>query len=297
MEKSESLIEFKRRHNMSEPGNGDFCVYPIEEFSAAITLPHQRREFYKITLAYQSKGILSYADKQIIVNDNVLAFSNPMIPYSFERREGMETGYCCFFTEEFIACRLKTDSLVNSPLFKVGGTHVLFPSSAVMFFLGSIFEQIIIEMKGSYENKFDLIRNYIQIIIHEALKIEPPHLYIRRNLNGVRTTDLFLELLNRQFPISSKVDTLKLRNANEFAFQLAIHTNHLNRVLKKNTGKTTSEHISETIIQEAKRLLAYNNWDISEIAQALGFEHVSSFNLFFLKSIRNSPQDLFVRRL
>lgn len=174
MQASESLREFNQRHWINEAGEGPFYVHRIEDIPQSITLPHQRRNFYKITLADQSKGILSYADRTIPVNDNVLAFSNPMIPYSFEKHDGVETGYCCFFSEEFIQSRMKGDSLASSPLFRVSGNHVLFPSPSKMDFLRAIFGQMMAEMKSDYQNKYDLVHNYVQIILHEALKIGPP---------------------------------------------------------------------------------------------------------------------------
>ena len=285
----ESLREFNQRHQVNEAGEGPFYIHRIEEFPQSITLPHQRRDFYKITLADQSKGILSYADRMILVNDNVLAFSNPMIPYSFEKHDGAETGYCCFFSEAFIHNRMKGDSLARSPLFKVSGNHVLFPAPPAMNFLRTIFAQMMTEMTSEYPNKYDLIHNYVQIILHEALKIEPPSQHYQPNLNTTRIADLFLELLQRQFPVDARMDTLRLRNANEFAHQLALHPNHLTRVLKEATGKTTSEHITETIAQEAKRLLTQTNWEIAEAAYALRFEHVPSFNYFFKKQVGQAP--------
>ena len=47
--------------------------------------------------------------------------------------------------------------------------------------------------------------------------------------------------------------------------------NHLYRVLKVTTGKTTGEIIGSRISQEAKILLAQTQWNISEIAFSLGF--------------------------
>jgi AraC family transcriptional activator of pobA len=44
-----------------------------------------------------------------------------------------------------------------------------------------------------------------------------------RDLNAAaRITNLFLELLNRQFPIDSRQDELRLRSAKDFAKQLSL---------------------------------------------------------------------------
>jgi AraC-like DNA-binding protein len=68
-----------------------------------------------------------------------------------------------------------------------------------------------------------------------------------------------------------------------------VHVNHLNKVLKEITGKTTTEIISSRIIQEAKILLKQTNWNISEIAYSLGFDDLANFSNFFKKQTSFTP--------
>ncbi|WP_228378020.1 helix-turn-helix domain-containing protein [Chryseobacterium luteum] len=84
-------------------------------------------------------------------------------------------------------------------------------------------------------------------------------------------------------------NVILLKNANEFATQLNIHTNHLNKALKETTGKTTSEWISGRVMTEAKSLLRFSNWSVSEIAYCLGFEHSSNFIISFKKKTGDAP--------
>src|ERR1700735_4594783 len=124
MQKQETVADFFRRNGRDLPSHAPFHVYDIEHFAENVTLPHSHRTFYKITLAIESKGILSYADKDIVIHDNVLVFANPMIPYSWERHSGIERGYFCLFTEDFLGNQMNGDSLSKSPLFKINGNHV-----------------------------------------------------------------------------------------------------------------------------------------------------------------------------
>jgi AraC-like DNA-binding protein len=96
-------------------------------------------------------------------------------------------------------------------------------------------------------------------------------------------------LLERQFPIDSPTHHFKLKTANDFATRLSVHVNHLNRAVKEVTGKTTTAHISERIITEAKALLRHTDWNISEIGYCLGFEEPTHFNNFFKKQTSLSP--------
>ena len=107
-----------------------------------------------------------------------------------------------------------------------------------------------------------------------------------------RVSSLFLELLERQFPIDSPTLVLKLKNPADYAASLSVHINHLNRSVKEVTGKTTTAHIASRIIREAKALLQHTDWNISAIAYSLGFEYPSYFTLFFKKNTGLAPTQL-----
>ena len=49
------------------------------------------------------------------------------------------------------------------------------------------------------------------------------------------------------------------------------------------------ELVAERVMQEAKILLRRSDWNVSEIAYALGFTEVSHFNNFFKKHVDLSP--------
>jgi len=99
----------------------------------------------------------------------------------------------------------------------------------------------------------------------------------------------FLELLESQFPITDLRNTLKLRSASDFAQKLDIHVNHLNRTVKAINDKPTSVIIQDRILSESKRLLEQTDWNVSEIAYALGFTEVTHFNNFFKKAMNMNP--------
>ncbi|MGI4762473.1 MAG: hypothetical protein ACRYF0_17310 [Janthinobacterium lividum] len=67
---------------------------------------------------------LHYADRSIELSGPSLMFANPRIPYSVEMPDTRLMGYSCIFTEEFMKEGDRSDSLQQSPLFKVGGTSV-----------------------------------------------------------------------------------------------------------------------------------------------------------------------------
>jgi len=270
-----------------------FKVYPLDA-EASGAPKYNRRDFYKVC-TLNAEYIIHYADRSILLDGTSLFFANPHIPYSVELLSGKQSGYACLFTEDFLQTTERSESLQESPLFKIGGNPVFALSTEQVAFVNTLFKKMLDEQSTDYLYKNDLIRNYINLIIHEALKMQPADNFFRHKNASSRTTSLFLELLERQFPIESTERPLRLRTAQDFAQNLSVHVNHLNRSVREVTGKPTTTHIADRIISEAKALLQHTDWSTAEIAYALGFEYPTYFNNYFKKLTGTIPKSLRLR--
>jgi len=264
-----------------------FRAYEVDtDGSAAVT--YRRRDFYKVALM-TSDCTVHYADRSLKLPSISLLFANPYIPYSLELHAPRLTGYSCLFTEAFMKENDRSESLQQSPLFKVGGSPI-FPLTAEQGpYVQGIFQKILAEQNAGYQFKNDLIRTYIQLLIHEALRMQPADTFLQPKNSAARITFLFLELLERQFPNENPEKPLQLRAPGDFAQQLSMHVNHLNRAVKEATGKPTTAHITERIVGEAKALLHHTDWDMATVGYGLGFEYASYFNIFFKKHAGLTP--------
>ena len=257
------------------------------EDSGRKMLPYSRRDYFKIWMI-KTQGKIHYATHSIDIDQPALIFSNPRIPYAFESGS-VVGGYMCIFTEEFLRRNGRAESLQDSSLFKIGAKPVFFPDAAQYQFISSLYERMISEMNSSYVHRLDIVRQYIDLIIHEGMKMEPALSAIRYHNASERIASLFLELLERQFPIESPDQALQLRKASDYAKSLSIHVNHLNHAVRHITGKSTSVHITARIIMEAKALLLHTDLSINEIAYCLGFDYPNYFNNFFKKNTGSTP--------
>lgn len=265
-----------------------FKAFQLESDSVATRI-YNRKDFFKICLT-TGKSRIHYSDRSFETEGTILFFGNPHIPYSWETLSSEYIGYTCLFSEDFLKQSERSEVLKVSPFFKIGETPILNITEEKRLFLNMIFKNMIEEQQSSYKYKDDLIRNNINIIIHEALKLEPSQNFDMTKNSAFRITSIFLELLERQFPIETLDSYLKLKKAQDYATSLNFHVNYLNRVVKETTGKTTTEHINERIIIEAKALLIHTDWNISEISNVLGFEYPTYFNNFFKKETGVNPK-------
>ncbi|MDB5207990.1 MAG: AraC family transcriptional regulator [Flavisolibacter sp.] len=272
-----------------------FKVYEIDS-QANSGHTYSRKDFYKINIT-TGRFIFHYADKSLEADDTFLFFGNPHVPYSCEGVSPKFSGYTCVFTEDFLKAGDRSESLQQSPLFKIGGTPILKLDNEQKDFIISVFKRMIAEQAADYTFKDELIRNYINLIIHEAVKLQPSENHSKKTSASERITAVFLELLERQFPIETTERPLELKTAQDFASNLHVHVNYLNSSVKEVTGKPTTAHIADRIISEAKALLQHTTWSISEIAYALGFEYPTYFNNFFKKKTGEIPKSIRLSRL
>jgi len=248
-----------------------------------------RRHYFLIVLSIGESKV--YYDDRVLHLDGVYLFlANSQIPYATEILSENQTGYSCVFSENFIQPVARLESLQQSPLFKLGTTPAFKLNEEQQSRLTGIFETMIANEATDYLYKDDLMRNYIQLIVHEALHLNPTEHFIQYNNSSVRITSRFMELLESQFPVENINAPLPLRTAQDYADHLAIHVNSLNRAVKDVTGKSTTAQINERIIAEAKSLLQYTDWSVADIAYALGYEYSNYFSNSFKKATGNTPK-------
>lgn len=293
MENTESLEEFYKRKfdqipDNSRNGIGHFNLFHLEPLveGKPTVIPYKRRNFYKIMLVKGGSKV-HYADKIYEVKNQALSFSNPMIPYKWDHLDKIREGVYCVFSNEFFH---QFGQFQQYEVFQPQGIHIFELTDVQAQQVKEIFTKIEVEFNSEYKYKYDLIRNLVFELIHFGLKLQPAAIVEKQPINASqRIATLFSELLERQFPIEEFHTHVQLRTASDFASQLNVHVNHLNRAVKEALQKTTSQLIAERILQEAKVLLKHSTWNVGEIAYSLGFAEVTHFNNFFKKHVQTSP--------
>jgi len=297
MIKKSSLDDFYKRATATLPADitkeiGHFNIFEIEKLFDKETgtriMPYNRRAYYKISLI-KGKSIAEYADKVIDIPESALLFATPRIPYRWVPQDDNQSGLFCIFTADFLSKNKVGVALDDLPIFKPGELPVFQISAEETAELEYIFRKMHREMASDYIYKYDLLRNLVQEVIHYGQKLQPMMVHHSTQNASNRISSLFIELLERQFPIESAQQRLSLRTAKDYADRLAVHVNHLNKVLKEVTGHTTTDIISKRVIQEAKILLKQTDWSISEISYTLGYDDIAHFSNFFKKQTSFAP--------
>lgn len=151
-----------------------------------------------------------------------------------------------------------------------------------------VIEDLLDKIIREYSQQLDrhsqhLIVSNIELFLDYCLRFYDRQFFSRANQNNDIISE-FERLLN-QYYISDKVNQNGIPRVEYCAKQLNVSPNYLTDLLKKETGKTTLEHIHLFLIEKAKNSLLNSSNPISEIGYSLGFEYPQHFsNLFKLKT-------------
>ncbi len=273
-----------------EQGVGHFNVFSLVDLRGTPPMTFNRRDYYKITLCRGGSRV-EFADQGAHVGDNTLFLVTPRLPYRWLPLTEDFTGYSCLFDDAFLLPARPGVRLAELPIFQPGAYPVWDVAAADCAALEAVFEKMLRELSSGYAYKYDLLRTYLWELIHLVQKLQPAPAPLATHSAAERVAAQFADLLERQFPRLSPQPPLRLRTATDYADQLAVHVNHLNRVLKETTGLTTTTLLSRRLAQEAKLLLRQTTWSISEIADGLGFADVAHFCTFFKRHAGQTPGD------
>ena len=292
-----SLNDFYQRNETTAPDGiareiGHFNIFEAEKLFDKKTgtriMPYSRREYYKISWI-RGNSRAEYADKVIDIQGSALLFATPKIPYHWLPEDSNQTGMFCIFTPDFLFSNKAGIQLDELPIFQPGQLPVFQIGEEEIKEIEYIFRKMQKELGSDYQYKYDLLRNLVMELIHYGQKLQPMSALSATQNASERISSLFIELLERQFPLDSPHQRLSLRTAKDYADRLAVHVNHLNKVLKQVTGSTTTDIISKRVIQEAKILLKQTHWNITEIAYTLGFDDLAHFSNYFKKQTSFTP--------
>lgn len=140
-------------------------------------------------------------------------------------------------------------------------------------------------------NNKDLFSNEVVLELFGAIMS-----IITRNLNMHKITtrhlDKEIEKINGilTYIRIHAVDNEKM-NIKKMASQFFMSPNYISIFVKKHSGLSIQQHIIQTKIKLAEKLLKQNRYTINELAERLGFNDSSHFNKFFKKHKGINPSD------
>ena len=251
--------------------------------------PPITNDCYSISFKKFVKGHLNYGRTKYDFTNGALIFIGPRQVLQWDNRVVFEQkGFSINFHEDFLKATELAEQIKKYGFFSYSVNESLHLSPKEEMQIESIVENIEIE----YQNNHDAYSKEIIISQLDTLLKYANRFYERQFLNRKEvSTDLldqFNQLLSTYFE-SGKLQEKGIPNIEQIANRMSVSQRYLSDTLKKETGKTTTEHIQLYLIDEAKNILLQPNKSISEVAYELGFEYPQYFSRLFKKQEGVSP--------
>ena len=143
-----------------------------------------------------------------------------------------------------------------------------------------------------YNNNIDahsqtLIISNLELLLNYCTRFYDRQFFTRTNLNKDVASD-FEQLLQNYYKAEKQLE-MGIPTVTFCANKMNMSPRYLSDLLRKETGKSTKEHIHNYIIEKAKNNLLNSKDSASEIAYNLGFEYPQYFSKMFKKSTSMSP--------
>ncbi len=290
MEKSETLEELYKRKYDWVPENlkneiGHFNLFHLQPLieGQPTSIPYRRRDFYKIMLV-KGNSHVHYADRVIEVKNQVLSFSNPQIPYKWEHLDKIREGVYCIFDKTFFH---QFGQLSQYEVFQPNGAHLFELSDSESEQVKEIFFRIEKEFNTDYKYKYDVIRNHVFELLHFALRRIPAESLTERQQSNAsqRISALFLELLERQFPLDEIHSSIQIK----VCFRVCL-TNECACQSFESCGETvTTKTTTQLIGERGADVCSLKNSSLS-VSQIMFWVYVlTHFDNFFKKYTKLTP--------
>ena len=253
--------------------------------------PPITNDCYSISLKKIVKGNLNYGRTKYDFTNGALIFIAPRQVLQWDNSVVFEQkGFSINFHEDFLKGTELAQQIKKYGFFSYSANEALHLSPSEERQIESIVENIEIEYHNN-QDKFskDIIISQLSTLLKYANRF-----YERQFLNRKELSNDLLEQFNQQLEgyfESGQLQEKGIPSIEQIADKLSVSQRYLSDTLKKETGKTTTEHLHLFLIDEAKNILLKPNTSISEVAYNLGFEYPQYFSRLFKKKEGLSPSE------
>jgi len=240
---------------------------------------HQRRQITSFVLFYGVKGTLYISDGG---NEYAMSENNYLLLAADREHVGVKCSppglsyyWCHFFIngEYRLFKDISGMEFIEFGKFKMP-MYGAFPEPSKMHLL---FHQLIDSSRTSGEYSKFISNNFLDIILAEIAASEVP--------SSDRKVSMFVGNITEWI----RLNATQIGNTRDVAAYFGYNSEYLTTMIKKATGKTLTDHITESRIERAKELLRITSKTVREIAYESGFLDEKYFMRVFKKQLDVTP--------
>ena len=251
--------------------------------------PPITNDCYSISLKKIVNGQLNYGRTKYDFTNGALIFIAPRQVLQWDSSVVFEQqGFSINFHEDFLAGTDLAQEIRQYGFFSYSANEALHLSPKEERQL----EAIVASIQTEYHNNQDAFSRDIILSQLSTLLKYANRFYERQFINRKPLSTTLLDQFNQQLTTYFESGRLRengIPNIEQLATGMAVSQRYLSDTLKKETGKTTTEHLQLHLINTAKNSLLRPGKSIAEVAYELGFEYPQYFSRLFKKQAGMSP--------
>ena len=266
------------KENKNHPG---FIIFKAENVSDLMKSGNPFRNLnYGVSFFMEGDGELNIDFNTYKSNSNSVYFCSP--GQVFSAKGNFTSGFGVLFQKDFMLKPSSQQWLQSLPIFS---RFLNNPVIEVSETDKRIFQALLNEMDNEYHSstilKYDALEALLTLMLVRLSRIYERTQGEKISVDAHHITALE-SLINKQYKSN--------RSVAEYASQMYMTPQNLNRITKKAIGKSVSELINEKLIIEIKRYLVHTDMSSEEIAHFFNFYDNSYFTKTFKKAVGETPK-------
>lgn len=259
-----------------------FEIYSSEGLLSSVG--PMRSLFFRVSICVTGALDMKIGLEDYDVRERSMSFTYPNQIFAKNNIRPGSFGYYILFSAEFLADLISPSAMGDFfPFYAMDGLPIFTLTVHELQRVIRLIEQIDDELQRNEPAKNEAIKMYLYLLLIEAKRSYEKQGRLRKNISTQSSlTHRFRKLVSMHY--------LSRRQVSDYADMLAVTPNHLNKIVKSETGRTASDAIRDMLILESMSLLKYTDKTIAEIAYDLSFSEPATFNRFFKTAAGTTPQ-------
>jgi len=249
-------------------------------------------DLYFITMSGTQSGAFNYGRNSYDYENDSITFIGPNQVFNFpiQYNDQNEERWGLIFHPDLIREHELGSQIKEYTLFDYASNEALILDANGKKVLRGLMNKIFIELNQSFDKHTDdiIIQNLGSIFKYSS-RYYDAQFKNRSNANKyfLRELELYLEA----YFSSNELVKNGLPSIDQCGRALNLSGSYLSDLLKKETGKSTKDHIYDMFIHKTKSVLSNSKESISEIAYKFGFQYPQHFSSLFKLKTGMSPSD------
>jgi AraC family transcriptional activator of pobA len=263
---------YKRDYN-------DFLIVPVEDMyrHVAHAVPPSKATSHTLIYLTAGKAYMNIGSELYTIHENEMLIVPAGQIFSFEQYDTSKfnKGYLCNFNDKMLAGKIGTGQLHKEFEFlKIWGHPCLSLKGETSRFIRQLLERLYTAFSQEGAGNLLILQSYLIALLCEMKEAYHP-LQVNQPSAGLILANKFRELLSKHITTKHQVS--------DYAQLLHVTPNHLNKSVKAVTSRSPTKWIDETLLLEAKVLLAQTQLSAGDIASSIGIDDQSYFSRLFKK--------------